>query len=346
MAIISFDSFGNASAGAHSDAASDDLSANWWGYTGVTITELASDANGRRCYATGSPGTLAMKAYTTEASEFVIGMRLWVNDITSKRCFAGLASAGYEAYGQIVMDDNGDICFVRDYRGDADISRQSTATVKAPLQSWFYLEVRVLVHDSAGEVEWWIDGSAAGSDTGLDTKFTSTQQAGLIYSVMLDTASVDWNPNDRIADIYALAGSTPLGVCEVWYQAADSAGADADFTPSAGLNHENVDDIGNDGDATYNVSSTLADRDSFLHSDDQGSDPHAVQVLCMASAPDDGSGVLSVGVRSGAADALTEVGLVSGYTGVKSAVLETDPNTMSAWAASAVDAAYTVVENG
>lgn len=349
MAIFFFDSFGNASAGSHTDGAGDDLIANWsGGYSGVTIAELVSDANGRRCYATGAQG-INTRSSAPGVSEYVVGMRLWMNDITSKRCIASLNDIANRLYGQICVDDNGDICYVRDYRGDADISRVSTATVKTPLQTWFYLEMRIIVADgTSGEIEWWVDGSSAGSDTGIDTRYDTGSQlgAGPMNIMPQWPANFQWNPNDRIADVYMASGSTPLGVCEVWYQAADSAGLDADFTPSAGSNHENVDDIGNDGDATYNESSTLTDRDSFLHSDDQASDPHAVQVLCMASAPGDGSGVLSIGVRSGSTDALTEVGLVSGYSGARSAILEVDPNTSSAWAAAAVDAAYTVVENG
>ena len=75
----------------------------------------------------------------------------------------------------------------------------------------------------------------------------------------------------RIDDIWvATAASTTAGdgYGDLNFEALvpTGAGNSAQFTPSAGANWENVDEIPNDGDTTYNFSSTVGHKDTFAMS--------------------------------------------------------------------------------
>jgi hypothetical protein len=54
-----------------------------------------------------------------------------------------------------------------------------------------------------------------------------------------------------------------LGDCRVDVIRPNGAGANADFTPSAGSNYENVDEATPDDDSTHNSSGTVGHQDSY-----------------------------------------------------------------------------------
>jgi hypothetical protein len=131
----------------------------------------------------------------------------------------------------------------------------------------------------------------------------------------------------------------------VWYQPADTAGSAANFTPSAGSNYENVDDIGSDDDATYNYSTTSTTKDQIAHSYSLDVDPLVVQPLAMGRYESTAES-LKVGILSNTTEDLdTAKALGATYSGVRGKLYVTDPDTASAWSASGADAAETVYEH-
>jgi hypothetical protein len=134
-----------------------------------------------------------------------------------------------------------------------------TSTFVMPVNTWTYMELKVLVHDSAGTVELRFNGNTT-PDINLTSQDTQTTATAEVDQVELhsDALLYDWD------DLY-LDDTTFHGDVFVETIVADGVGTDADFTPSAGSNFENVEELPTDNDTTYNESLTVDDRDRFTH---------------------------------------------------------------------------------
>ena len=346
MSIVFFDSFGNASLGSHSTGSpADDLRAMWRGGS-VTITELADLAEGRRCYAEGIIGSNLKPQHASVIGEIGFGFRLWLNDVAADRNLGELRDQGGLDFCNFGFDASDDTLVVYlNSGGDPQSGVVSRTSVSLSAGVYHYVELRIKLSNTVGEVHWQIDGTPAGSDTGLDTIRVGAV-AQPIEILFMPNNTIDWNILDRLADIYVQDyADALLGITEVWYQPADTAGLSADFTPSTGSNHENVDDIGNDGDSTHNESSTPGDRDSFAHSDVVSQVPTAVQVFGMLKTQVVPNADARIGMRSGATDALgATTQLPETFLSLNGPIEEDDPDTASPWTLAGLNAAESVVE--
>lgn len=138
---------------------------------------------------------------------------------------------------------------------------------------WYYIEVRVLIHDSAGEAELRVNGKSGGwiNATGLDTHNAGSALVDEIY--LEGGRNFGGRPHDY-DDLYILdpnlggaPGNTFLGDSIVETLNPSGVGAEAQWTPSAGANHENVDETTPDGDTTFNSSAVVDDDDRFAMDD-------------------------------------------------------------------------------
>jgi len=360
MALIFMDGFGYASAASHSHGVGDDLDVNWQQYASLTVTELENGTKGRKCYITGAQQNIIPRI-PGSAKPFggggtctlTIGMRLWIDDINQGQ---GLVAFGETRYGYQgilgIRASDGKLVYSIDSSGSTTSSVVAASNNAVPEQQWFYCEVTIVFADgTGGEVHFYVDGGSDGSTTGIDTKYaTVTDDMDSVWFLPnFAHATSDWDPLARITDIYIRDDATLMGISGCYYQPCDTAGDDADFTPSTGSNHQNVDDVGNDGGSTYNSSSTSTDRDSFAHSD-QGlstaNPPSAIQALGIVGSATDGLPATGkIGVKSGTTVDLKSFGVLSSsYEGVRSDIYETDPDTAAAWDPTDANAALTVVE--
>jgi hypothetical protein len=210
--------------------------------------------------------------------------------------------------------------------------------------SWTYIEAKIVFHSSAGTVDFWIDGTASGSYTSLNTLEAGASCTSIVLGV--NDTNHDWYPGNKITDIY-VDTATQHGPMDIWYQAADTAGSASNFTPSAGNNEDNVDEVaGNDGDTTYNTSTLVTTKDQVAHSDTLNVAPLAIQPMAFARYIPAGAANLQVGILSGGTEDLASLaGLSDTYKGIVGTIYEVDPNTSSAWTASNADAAETVYKH-
>jgi hypothetical protein len=140
-------------------------------------------------------------------------------------------------------------------------------------ESWSYIEFKLTVHDTTGALEMRINGETVMSETNLDTRNAGNGTLGMVRFRVPDgnNSTSDMCVMD---DLYVLdtTGGAPnndfLGPIKVEEIHPDGVGDSNQFTPSAGSNWQNVDDAtANDGDTTYNESSTAAHLDLFTCED-------------------------------------------------------------------------------
>jgi len=137
---------------------------------------------------------------------------------------------------------------------------------------WYFIEMKWFIDGSSGTVEIFVNGKKGGW---ID--FTgNTQNAGGtadVDGIMLKGGgNFSADPHD-FDDIYILdltggaPGNDRLGDSTVETLNPSGAGAEAQWTPSAGSNFENVDEATPDGDTTFNSSSVVDDDDRFAMDD-------------------------------------------------------------------------------
>ncbi len=214
----------------------------------------------------------------------------------------------------------------------------NSATGAYPINAWFFLEFKAFIHDTTGTVQVRVDGVDVINETGLDTRnggadalidlvtFGSAEGNGIIL---------------RICDIHIMnaLGSAPLndliGPHTIESLRTDAAGNYTNWDPSAGANHDAVDDpteAVHDGDATY-VETTVAERDSYSFGNlVSGEDPIAVQAKATARFTGTQQDFNTFLRRSATDDdGPTEKGNTSAYADRALKIWETDPIAAGAW---------------
>lgn len=348
MALLFMEGFGGYATGSQPWGENCDMKLNFMARglgNDASITSFASTSEGERNYLTMPSGTSHLISYPfdSEYSTVYIGCRFYRTD--SAGSLIGIVR-GTTYIGTLFVDSLGYFGYTAWDNGQQDKGFPSNFVI--PSHAWSYLEAKIYIHDSAGTVDLWINDMAAGSYTGKDTRHSGAGSYtcnGIVIGTYF-YYGVNWPANWRITDIY-VDTATRHGPVAVWYQPADSAGSSAGFTPLAGSNYQNVDDLGSDADTTYNYSTTTTNKDQIAHSDSLASAPLALQPLSMARAEGPGTGAIKVGVLSGATEDLdTAKGLPEGsYTGVRGLIYETDPNTASAWTQTNANNAETVYQH-
>ena len=117
-----------------------------------------------------------------------------------------------------------------------------------------HVEVKIVNHASAGSVQIKVDGVTVGTLTGL--AISSDNITSILYGSGNNTVKYDnlFIADDFVGEMYSILCSPT----------SDNS---VQFTPSAGSNYQNVDDTAQDGDSTYNESSTVGHKDLFGFAD-------------------------------------------------------------------------------
>lgn len=137
----------------------------------------------------------------------------------------------------------------------------ATSSITTPANTWLMLEMYAKIANSGGVLTLKIDGAQVATFTGDTLSATST----VIESVTFYGAATVYTYFDDIAinDTSGAADNSWAGDGRVIAIKPNAAGDNTDFTPSAGNNYENVDEVPPDDDTTYNESSTDGHYDLF-----------------------------------------------------------------------------------
>jgi hypothetical protein len=213
----------------------------------------------------------------------------------------------------------------------------ATSANSFSLGQWVYVEFKATIDPTAGYMEGRLNGAVWVTFTG-NTRSTANSFSNQV-AVSGGATTI------TVADFYVLNTDGVryndfLGDCKVETRVSTGAGSHTDFTPSAGANWQNVDDIPCNGDTDYNSSSTPGQIDSFTHASltTAAGTIFAVQECVTARKDDAGSRVLRNYLLSGAtAQEGADVGLGTSY-GMSLLIAELDPATSAPWLIAAVNA--------
>lgn len=217
--------------------------------------------------------------------------------------------------------------------------------------TWYRIEVHVVIGNT-GSWEVTLDGATVLSGTGDTQATANTSVDGISFnftnaSQSLGGPGVVAMDNIVIQDsggAFLMSDSTGSWYIEGLVPNADTA--TADFALSAGTDHYAlVDEVPADDDTTYLESDTSADRDLYNYTSLTGLDSNAVIAALQINTVvySDSQDMITVISSNGTVSADAGQTPDTVYGGL-ARIVETDPDTGSAWAESAVNAALFGVE--
>jgi len=207
--------------------------------------------------------------------------------------------------------------------------------------TWYYLEVRVYIHDTAGAIEVRVNGVAEITVTGADTKAHATLDAAEYFQIrgLSVTSFID--------DFYVRteASSTEvtggfLGDIKIkpYYPNAD--GTYTAMTCSTGTTHNTLVDETTPNTTDYVSSSTALTKDSYGFQDaSETGSIKAVQVSAYCYKADAGFRGAEVFIKSGATEVFGTSQPLSTSAKYVQKVFEQDPNTSADWSQTNLNAA-------
>lgn len=203
--------------------------------------------------------------------------------------------------------------------------------------TWYYIELKVLIHDSTGTVDLHVNGSSEIALTGQDTR-----NGG---NATVDRWYFPGGSQFYIQDLYwaDTAGSSPnntfQGDCQVEYVTATADGTHTDWTANTGARYQAVDDATPDDDGTYVQTSTVDHLGTFAIGDaSAGGTIRGVKVSLRVKKTAAGSCTVAPVIRiSGTDYAGTAQNVNSGTYSHVSQMYDQDP-TAAAWEASVFNA--------
>lgn len=247
-------------------------------------------------------------------------------------------AAGPSAQCSVSLDADGTINLRQGY-----VSTQlaSSSPRKLLPNIWQYIEVKATIHNLTGLIEVRVGGVVWATYTG-NTRATSNNYANRIRlnDGFNATLTTDWD-DLYICDGQGSVNNDYLGEGRVDSVLPSGVGTYSEWTPSAGLNYQNVDENPANDDADYNSSATAGQRDSYGMADIGAVSGvvKGVAVRMTVGKDDLGSRNVQSLVRSGSTDAVgASQGLIEGYR-MYNQIVEQDPATSAPWTVAGVNAA-------
>lgn len=226
-------------------------------------------------------------------------------------------------------------------RGGSTVVATGTKVLNAA--TWYYIEWRIVFHDTTGIAQVYVDSVLDINASGLDTNNAGGNTADRLR---VDGGGVA--AADHVDDLYLCdaTGSAPyntfLGDCRVEAIYPNGNGNSSQLDGSDGNQVDNyllVDETNSDDDTTYVESSDVGDKDTYAYGNvtPASGTVHAVQILPWARKTDAGArSIVSVARHSGTEEDSAAITLPSSYTYVTQDIRTTKPGGGS-WSISDVN---------
>jgi hypothetical protein len=198
------------------------------------------------------------------------------------------------------------------------------------LNNWYYFEIKVVQHATAGTVTMKVNGQTVVDETDLLTNYGG-DYIDYIYIREIDNFYID--------DIYVTDGEF-LGDVKIRGFVPDANGTVNDFTPSSGSNYQCVDEVPSTDDTDYVDGSDPGDIDLYGITTGALSTVKAVKVLNQVKKTDAGTREARAICRSNGSNYNgTTVSLLDTYSNLCQHIWETDPDDSNAWNQTKLEAA-------
>lgn len=235
---------------------------------------------------------------------------------------------------------------LRACRGDGTLLGESSLVLA--FGNWYYVEAKITISNAAGVFVIRVNGQTVLNLAAVDTQVTANATA--------DQYRLEWSPNAAdvayfddwyVCDDAGVVNNDFLGDVTIRALLPTGAGSNTTWTPSAGVNWQNVDEVPPTEDTDYNSSATVGQIDTYAMADLPAALAGTIKgVVASLVARKDDAGARSIRekCKSGVttASGATQVVTTSYFTYRE--IRELDPNTAAAWTKAAVDAAEFGVE--
>lgn len=219
-------------------------------------------------------------------------------------------------------------------RNGADTLLATTSGAGLDYRIWRYVEVGIVVDSSVGSLVLKVNENNLVNLTNINNQASENPQADTLF------LSGIYNSNAHIDDLYVCdstgaKNNTFLGDIRIDKLTPTGAGTYSDFTPSAGSNYQNVDDVNlHDGDSTYNQGSDVGDKDTYAMSDlpfPAGTEIFGVKTQITARKTDAGTRKIKQLDISGSTEELGDEKTLSDSYETYRTIYENNPDDDAAW---------------
>lgn len=213
----------------------------------------------------------------------------------------------------------------------------ATGTTVLVTGTWYYFELKYTINASTGVIELHLNGSTEISSTGsLNTRSTGNTQWNSIAIQNTNNGGADRYDDFYVIDSSTGSNTTFLGPVQVVARYPNAPGNYAQWSPNGGTNYGSVSEPFEDGDVSFNQSSTANQIDSFAMQDLPASSGSVFATQAHIIARTTGVNTIAPLWRISSTDyAGTAQTLSSTYQDITQ-IYDVSPATSSAWTASEV----------
>ncbi len=313
-------------------------------YLGLKYSNVVNNYTSRAARISGNgfamsgndSGSTITSPIFTGAATVVAGFGYFRNTSSVSHAVLRLRNSGTD-HITLVVNASG---FIEVYRGTSSGTLLGTgSTTQLSNGQWYFLEMKATIDDTTGSVIVKVNEATELSLSGIDTR---NGGSAIVDSFMLDLQSGRWYIDDfYLLDTTGSANNDFLGDIQVQILVPSGAGTHTDFTPSTGSNYQNVDDIPEDADTTYNTGSVNGDTDTYAFGNITATSAviKGVDVNILARKTLSGSRTFAPVIRTNSTDYVgDDITALDSYS-LNNQIYETNPDTSSAWLKAEVDAA-------
>ena len=266
-------------------------------------------------------------------ASFVTGIALYRNDTDIPSYSANYPFLGF--YDDATLQLGFYIVGTEIHVYSNGIKLGETSGADISYQTWRYVEVKFTINDTTGTVEVRVNENTLLTLSNVDTQNTANAyfnkfKFGSPYSnIYMDYDDL------YLCDTAGAKNNDFLGDVRVDVLRPNGAGAYTQFTPSAGANYENVDEVYPDDDSTYNQGSLVDDKDAYnvgdLPSPPVSTTIHGIKSQITIRKTDAGARECKVLTRSGTTDSLGDALALSDSYLTPTKIYEDNPDDSLAW---------------
>lgn len=284
--------------------------------------------------------SITIKLMVVSGARMTIGFAFRTNNAMTSHTMVEYREGG-TTHGRLVYNGNGTFTVSR--AGTTVGTTPTTPNLGIASNTWYYIEWDYNVHDSTGTYELRVNGvSVATSGGTADTRNGGT--SGVIDRIAIQQpngTATDWD------DYYEASGASSFqGDSRVITDVPSGDGAATAWTASAGSDYQCVDEIPYNSDTDY-ISTTTSTADGTFGFPSTGVTGTVLGVQTMAIARKDDAAARNLAMlvdSGGTLDVGSSQALGASYAPFARTDL-VDPDTGSAWAMTAVNAAEYGVRN-